>query len=215
MDRLPDGGWIIVGARAAPDEANAFIYGPDGRLRTSFHAGDAVEALATSQDGKIWLGYFDEGIYGEDPLSQHGLVCFDMDGVPIWRHDNSVIDIADCYALSTSGAAAWACPYDAFPVLRITDGAVRSWDCPTRGAHAICANGDHVILAGGYRDEYDRVMLLRLEETEARPLAEVRLTGLERERRRLRGGEGVMSIFQDRMVIELHIKDWLGALNRA
>jgi len=212
VDQLPNGNWVVVGARADAQDRNGFIFCPDGSLKADFHAGDAVMNMSVSDDASLWLGYFDEGVFGDDPLSQHGLVRVDAQGRPTWRYPNEDIQsgfIGDCYALTTCGKEAWACPYMDFPILQIAEGRVRRWANAIGGAEAICAAADHVILAGGYADDYNLMSLLRLTGDETSLVAQARLNGMTRATGRFQGRGGSMFAFTGQDVAEVVIADWL------
>jgi hypothetical protein len=81
-------------------ELNGHVYGLDGQLRRQFLLGDGIEHIATDVRGEIWVGYFDEGVFGnygwgamttseeqESPVGWPGLVRFDAEGNMTWRYE--------------------------------------------------------------------------------------------------------------------------------
>lgn len=76
--RLPDGGYALASSRSEIGEKNLQLFDRSGRFRSSFAVGDGIEHLAVDKRGRIWVGYFDEGIYGGDPLSSCGLSRFHL-----------------------------------------------------------------------------------------------------------------------------------------
>lgn len=187
VDRLADGRWVLVSARAAPGEANARLYAPDGTPSGSFAVGDGVSHLRCAPDGTIWVGYFDEGIFcglnedGSWPISSSGIARFAPDGTFLWRfntEERTDLSIADCYALALDGNAIWSCSYTDFAVVRVDGGQVHHWPNTISGAKAMAIEADHVVLAGGYKNEAGRIALLHLEAARARHLGDIQLEPL-------------------------------------
>jgi hypothetical protein len=115
------GGWLLSEARGG----RATLYDRAGASRESIHLGDAIEDVQTTANGKIWVSYFDEGVYGGGIGGQQGLVCFDVAGKPIFKYfdfaeQNKLPFIDDCYALNVvSDEEAWLSYYSAFPLVSI------------------------------------------------------------------------------------------------
>lgn len=181
---LPGGQLLVVGTRAAwrdgVTENNAHVYGADGALERVGCLGDGIEHVQALADGSIWVGYFDEGIYGNNgwglgtgprPIGEPGIVRFSPGLEVEWEYsrDDDSTDlelIDDCYALNVAGDDAWACCYSDFAVLRIREGSVRSWSNEVTGARAIVVSGDVVALFGGYDKDRDRLVVADLDEDE-------------------------------------------------
>jgi hypothetical protein len=145
---LPDGAVLIVSARCRryPDgthDLNARIYDSQGQPREEFLLGDGIQHVQADQKGNIWVGYFDEGVYGNygwggagdaAPVGASGLVCFDAKGQKSWEYDPvpGVEVISDVYALNVFGDEAWAYYYSDFPLVRIaSDRTVTVWTTET------------------------------------------------------------------------------------
>jgi hypothetical protein len=120
----------------------------------------------------IWIGYSDEGVGtfpdadGQLANSIGAIVCSDSTGKLLWSFNGDGQDqpwIIDCYAMSLSANTLWACCYTDFPIVRIENGTMRQWRNSITGARAIAVDDDHVVLAGGYDNEADRIALLRLD----------------------------------------------------
>jgi hypothetical protein len=58
IQRFHDG-WLL----GEPRGGRALVYNQQGRLFRTLDLGDASEDLQTTQDGKIWASYFDEGVF--------------------------------------------------------------------------------------------------------------------------------------------------------
>lgn len=171
FDRLADGDWVVVGTRCAPGASNARRLTPRGELVARFAVGDGVEQIQADDGGGFWVSYFDEGVFGDDPLSAAGLARFDASGRPTWAANTCAANtgaaapphIGDCYVLNVAGSTAWACYYSDFPILAVgRDGAARVWRNEIDGARAIAVDGDHVVLFGGYAERSRRIALLKL-----------------------------------------------------
>lgn len=188
IDRLSDGRWLLASSRSSDVKRsglvleNGSVLEKDGRLSHSFPLGDGIEHVRCAPDGTIWVGYFDEGIFGSS-LGSGGIVRFNAHGQSLWsyndqgRNGDSFID--DCYALALSGDELWSCFYSAFPIVRVKDGKETSWANSVSGAKAIAVDGSFVLLAGGYGADANRVTLLKLAEGEAQPLGSYEQPGLE------------------------------------
>jgi hypothetical protein len=172
VDRFADGRWLVVGSRTG-SEPNARVLAPDGALLDRFMLGDGIEHIAIDDKDRIWVCWFDEGIFGEGwsvpgrecPPSRNGVACFAQDGsvvdVPSWPKDAGVI--ADCYALTPSGSGVWMSPYTDFPLVRFVPGMpTRWWRSKLNGPDAIAVDGPYALVAGGYRDDAARLALVQV-----------------------------------------------------
>lgn len=168
IGRLPSGDFVVVGSRCQwlgpGPEQNALVVGADGSVVRRGCIGDGIEHLQVADDGTIWAGYFDEGVFGNygwgnpgpAPLGAAGIVAWSPTTFEkVWELDTPDYRmIADCYALNVGPEAVWACPYTDFPVIRIAGG--RTDVFPTGddigGAGDMISSGDRVGLLGAYRD---------------------------------------------------------------
>lgn len=179
---LPSDEFVIVNARAQwrPNgpELNAVVVNSDGERLRAGCLGDGINHVRTSASGQIWVGYSDEGVYGNlgwgerdtaAPMGQAGIVRYLPDFTAQWEFPEGgapVID--DCYALTLLGETAWAYYYSDFPIVHIAGEAVQTWPTQIRGAKTIVANGSAVALVGGYKDpDRDRVAIVDLDNPEA------------------------------------------------
>lgn len=53
----------------------------NGNILATFDVGDAIETIQFSEDGSIWVAYFDEGIYSDDKLSQECISIYNSGGI--------------------------------------------------------------------------------------------------------------------------------------
>lgn len=85
---LPGDRFLVVAARCrwrpeGPDR-NALVYGSDGAVVAEYTFGDGVEDVLTTPSGSAWVGYFDEGVFGNygwggpgpEPVGSCGLARF-------------------------------------------------------------------------------------------------------------------------------------------
>jgi hypothetical protein len=153
--------------------------------------GDGINHLQVDHLSRIWVGWFDEGVFGNTewhypglkwPPSAYGIAAFDEHGVLV--EHISLESIADCYALNVVGQTAWSCTYTDFPVA-CTGGNLgqRIWPTNLRGASAIAVDYPDVLVAGGYSEDGNRIVLLRLAEQDAKVRGEWRLPFEVQERR--------------------------------
>jgi hypothetical protein len=120
FDRLSDGRWVVADARCRTGAPNARIVGRDGVAAAPFALGDGIADVQADDAGTLWVGYFDEGVFGADinettpPLGAPGLNRFDLEGRLLWSHDPGAEGAAerpiyDCEALNVFGDEAWCC----------------------------------------------------------------------------------------------------------
>ncbi|MGI1822542.1 MULTISPECIES: hypothetical protein [unclassified Exiguobacterium] len=87
---------------------NAWVLDADGDIKHSFHAGNAIAAVVMNDTG-IWIGYGDEGIFG-DGISTGALVCFSKEGTVRFRYNQEVRKapvLHDCDVMYASEAGVW------------------------------------------------------------------------------------------------------------
>ena len=130
----PDGRVLLVGARCSfraegDYDLNGIVIDPLSGRSTRMLLGDGIRGVQVDDLGRIWVSYFDEGIFGNfgwgdpgsAPVGLAGLVCFSDSGEKIWEYPYQTHDpISDCYALNVSGSQAAIFFYTDFPVCRIS-----------------------------------------------------------------------------------------------
>ncbi|MGC5404465.1 hypothetical protein [Streptomyces sp. DT190] len=176
LDSLPNGRLVLQGYGDGGDR-NARILGRDGRRRSGFAMGRAVEYLMADRRHHVWSAYFDEGVYC-DPISAAGLVRWDSGGHRLWGYapPRGIEYIDTVYALNVDDGVAWANYYPGFPLLEArTDGAVRLRSTPVIAPRGMAVHGDHVTMLGGDRQP-DLLHRCRLTDGEAVPVEEACLT---------------------------------------
>jgi len=98
---------------------------PRGQQTAILDLGDAIEDLQTTSDGRIWVSYFDEGVFGGG-IGANGLVCFDAKGELKFEFAklaevSRLPHIDDCYALNVCDEHVWLSYYSDFPLIRLKD----------------------------------------------------------------------------------------------
>lgn len=143
IDSLPDGQILVAGARAERHEdgtcdLNGQVFAPNGSLSRRFLLGDGIARLACDGHGRIWVSYFDEGVYGNlgwgdadepAPFGAAGLACFDGDGRVLWKFAADGADgeqryIDDCYAMNVGNDEVWIYYYSDFDLCEIDAGSM-------------------------------------------------------------------------------------------
>lgn len=171
VDVLADGSFLVVGARCRwkpePEgpELNALVIDPSGHVLRRGCLGDGIQHLQVASDGTIWVGYFDEGVFGNFgwhgpgpiPLGAGGIVAWSPDLAKVWELDPQEGLVSDCYTLNVGEGQVTACPYTDFPVVRITGREPDVYIYPTRGVSGpggVLVDGERIALIGAYRDPW-------------------------------------------------------------
>ncbi|STO08185.1 hypothetical protein [Exiguobacterium aurantiacum] len=103
--------FVIVDFTRDDTKPNAWIVRTDGSIETFFHAGQCIASVAVDTS-RIWVGYGDEGIFGED-IATEALVCFSRDGDILFRYNHETRKapiIVDCEHLVTTASGVWMFP---------------------------------------------------------------------------------------------------------
>jgi hypothetical protein len=165
------------------------LYDADGQVVSEHVLGDGIAHVLATSTGQVWVGYFDEGIYGNygwglgdgpEPVGAYGIVRFSSHLQPAWHYPKYTEvgpwdAINDCYALNVDDTSTWACYDSDFPVVRIRDGTVTGWHNDIRGVSALAVAGSRVALFGGYGPDRDRLALAELSAGRAGPTGEYRV----------------------------------------
>ncbi|MEU1555077.1 hypothetical protein ABZ517_20480 [Streptomyces scabiei] len=178
LDSLPDGGFVVADARSRDSHDQVQVFDALGRPSWAFRVGDAIEHLLTDEAGDLWIGYFDEGVFG-DPLSAPGARRWSSTGTALWeyRPPPGVDHIADCYALNVGRGGAWVYPYTGFPLVEVRgDDSLRARTTGVDGASGVAVHEDRAAFLGGYRGNRDRLTLARLTDTSVETVRTALLT---------------------------------------
>jgi hypothetical protein len=171
---LPGDEILLVCARSmyrGPDDfdANGHVFNLAGIFQRAFLLGDGIQDVQTTLDGRIWVSYFDEGIFGNDPIGASGLVCWDQSERKVYEYSppnwlrklyedppDGEGYILDCYALNVANDQdTWCYYYSDFPLVHIRDYQVaEAWKCPIRGSDGFVVDQEMVLMSGGYNEEH-------------------------------------------------------------
>jgi hypothetical protein len=174
FDRFEDGRWIIVN-RPSREDANARVISQDGTTLTRFKLGNGVSRLGVDASNRIWVGWWDQGIFGnldwsvpglEWPPCNNGVACFDPNGrlLPLPEWPNIAGSVVDCFALNVSGQSAWVCPCTEIPLVGfVFEKSARWWRNKHSGPFALAVSETHALIAGGYTHNANRLTLVSLE----------------------------------------------------
>jgi hypothetical protein len=185
IQAFTDGQVLLVGSRARwtdqGGEHNALIIDHDGSVVAEACIGDGIEHVYTDVNDRVWVGYFDEGIFGnngwgepgrEPPIGAPGLVRFGRDLSIDWQFSESGVGgghfFADCYTLNVGANSTWTCYYDDFPVVRIADDQA-SVVAKFRFAIDTLLGDDTTTVGIGHYGAPDLVRTLRLSDGEELP----------------------------------------------
>lgn len=162
---LPGGNILLVAHRCRwrPEGAdrNAVVYDADGSVQATEVLGDGIGHVLADSSGHVWVGYTDEGIYGNygwgksdspEPVGSHGLLRWSPDLRPAWRHPGKASGygfIDDCCALNVDGTTAWTCYDSDYPIVRIHDGEMIGWRNNVPFAAGLAIDGTKAALLGG------------------------------------------------------------------
>lgn len=136
---LSDGSSVLVGARCqrfkdGSAERNAIVVDTTGSVVGEGTLGDGIAHVLVDDQDSIWVGYFDEGVFGNDgwhapgvtPLGASGLVRWARGLEKEWEFPGDPkTHIADCYSLNVADGVTWACTYTGFPLLEIRNDSVK------------------------------------------------------------------------------------------
>ncbi|MFT3944516.1 MAG: hypothetical protein QM705_11960 [Ancrocorticia sp.] len=152
---MPDDGFLVAFPRSylknGEYEYNALLIDSSGKVVHTGAIGDAIAHLMTDSVGNIWVGYYDEGVFGRS-IASAGIIKWSPRLEPIWEFDQSGdYQIDDCYTLNVTDDTVTACPYRSFPILAINNGQARIH--PTQGPsgpHGLLVHNETAAIIGAY-----------------------------------------------------------------
>lgn len=156
---LPEG-LLLASSRAdfrnTGSHKNGRVYSRSGKQQREILLGDGISSLQTTLEGRIWTGYFDEGVYGnsgwDPPIGASGLVGWDAEGRKNFEFQPAdVPPIDDCYALNVASEDdVWLCYYSDFPLVHLrNDRIVSVWKMPLESCRAFAVDDRHALFAVG------------------------------------------------------------------
>ena len=169
VDVFPDGRVLVAGSRSrwrgSDDfDLNGIVVDAAAGSQRSFLLGDGIETLAVDLRGRIWVSYFDEGIFGNfgwghpgpAPIGSSGLNCFSDSGDLLWSFpvESEMGPISDCYAMNVSGDRVAVYAYTEFNVWRISERfETECFKTDLQGCHHFAMSDSHIVFTGQYDDE--------------------------------------------------------------
>jgi hypothetical protein len=167
IQSLPKGRVLVSSVRSSASPS-AFVWSADGLIESQGDLGDAIKHILTTEEGEVWVGYFDEAIGNPGP-SGHGLARFSDRLEVAWLYPTSpqtpLPSIFDCYSLNVIGEAAYFCAYSDFRLVEVCDDqATDLGQVPYRGARALLIDGDSGAMIFGYGPDYDVVTPLHIRD---------------------------------------------------
>lgn len=177
---LPGGEMLLAHPRSqwrpsGPDR-NAVVIDSSGATIVEGLLGDGISDVLTDSQGNIWVGYFDEGIFGSlgwgrpgpIPIGSPGLVRFDHRLEKTWEYEGERDDnepgaglpfISDSYALNVTDEVVLAYTYTSWSIMQIRDDQVTSNRTDISGASQLLNSAGTYALLGGYQDESNRLAI--------------------------------------------------------
>lgn len=168
VDKFSDGGCLIVGARSTwrskyDFDLNGALIERGAKTAKRVCFGDGIEDVGIDDANRIWISYFDEGVFGNfgwshpgpTGLGAGGVNCFDRSGELLWQHnrEDATEHVDDCYAMNVSPLGIWFYFYTAFKVARVTeDFSVEYFDTPVGGSHSFVTDGHRFVFSSQYRE---------------------------------------------------------------
>ena len=168
VDLFSDGGCVLVGARCSwrskgDFDLNGALIERGAKTAKRVCFGDGIEDVGIDDADRIWISYFDEGVFGNFGWSHPGPIglgtggvnCFDRAGDLLWQHnrEDATDYIDDCYAMNVSPLGVWFYFYAAFKIARVKeDFSVEYFDTPVSGSHSFVTDGHRFVFSSQYRE---------------------------------------------------------------
>lgn len=174
FDQFPDGNWLVANSRSRGD-GNARIFQADGNEVRRIELGDGIEHIKIDESNRIWVGWFDEGVFGNAkwkyvglkwPPSSYGVAAFNAEGELLKRP--YLVSPSDCYSLNVFDTEAWSCSYTDFPIWQMSEKNEIVWKSKISGVRALAVSYPYVLVAGGYRESINRLCLVKLVDEQAK-----------------------------------------------
>ena len=160
-------GWLLADGRGGCGR----LHDACGRFLRSIELGDAIEDLQTTPAGRIWVSYFDEGVFGGD-IGRNGVVCFNSNGDPEFKYAEfaeakGLPFISDCYAMNIADSEdLWLNYYTDFPLVHLHNFALeRVWNDFGVLRRAFAVRDNAIVYA--QEDRFESISLENKTEPEA------------------------------------------------
>ncbi len=164
FDLFPDGRILLAAGWCANDDLNGLIFNSETREKTKFHAGDGIETICIDDASRIFISYFDEGIFGDGP-GMGGITCFNDEGGIIWQFnstDRKDAYISDCYAMNVTGFDAYIYYYTDFELAKIGPKFETAiWKTDISGCHCFAISDDALLFSSQYGEPENSFHLMK------------------------------------------------------
>lgn len=160
-------------------DPNATIFDLGGKVSGTFHAGDVISHVAVTKR-TIAFGFHDEGVLGNNPVSNEGIAIFDLKGHFLHGYNSAAtagIVVMNCYCLCCAGGDEIAfVPYPSMQLVKWNAKAkhhsATSLPKEASGPSAIAIHQSKLYVIGSYHDKNamlridgDTVTSLRVPQT--------------------------------------------------
>ena len=218
FDIFSDGRVVIAASRCRwrgkdDYDLNGLIYNPATGERIRFLAGDGIQSLSVDNQSRIYISYFDEGVFGNfgwgnpGPIGSGagGVNCFNDCGERIWYFnsvDGSGEFISDCYAMNVNQNNAYVYYYTDFSLCRIGSEFERKyWKTGLSGCHHFAISDEAILFSGEYDEGPSKFHLAKKFEYKLSKFTDVKakleLGKLTREGQTIARGANVHYFNQD------------------
>ena len=158
-------------------DLNAAVIDPSDNTVKRFHIGDGITKIALDALDRIWVSYFDEGVFGNcgwsypgpTGIGSGGLNCFECNGKLLWQHNSENNEghmenhIDDCYAMNSINDTTWFYFYSAFRLGCVTkDHKVRYCDTEISGSGDFISDGQRFIFSPQYNEPRTKFHLAQI-----------------------------------------------------
>lgn len=146
---------LLIGGRTEPDTNNAWLYDESGQVLANYYVGDGIEDVWLTKQNKLWVTYFDEGVFGS-ALSNTGVLQAQLTPTALTiEWEAAGFDIADCYASNTrTDNEFWFYAYTEFFLVQVKQDTAQSFSCPIKGAHYFIFTKQGLIMGPGYDKQH-------------------------------------------------------------
>ncbi|MBK8224391.1 MAG: hypothetical protein IPK73_25580 [Candidatus Obscuribacter sp.] len=97
---LLSGDYLVLLRDFGTKEPNVAIATKQGTIEHKFRIHPDVEDLQVSKDGKIWVGFGDEGVFSRDPVAANIIACLDQEGRLLFP--DRYYECFDCWCCSVN-----------------------------------------------------------------------------------------------------------------
>jgi hypothetical protein len=161
---MPDGRRLWVGARGSQQVPNGCITRATGAVERHIFLGDGIASVQVTPTGTIWVGYYDEGLFGNagwlHPAGGVGLVALASDGTVLHtdadlRPQPMPMMVDDSQVTVVDDHEVWYCYQhrSSYGMLAVRDRkAVYVGDLPVRPGPVFAVGTRHILVVDRHKD---------------------------------------------------------------